>query len=64
MHEETRREMKRIYSMIHEFCREVMNGKGCPECILNTVDVCGENYTLTALRQAEQVILEKYKYKK
>lgn len=64
MHEKTKKETKRIYSLVHDFCREIMKNSGCGNCIIAKANVCNEDYTLSRLREAERLILEKYEYSK
>lgn len=64
MHEQTKRERERINGIIHSFCRgNMMLGKGCVHCVLNELNVCGENkggaiVPMERLREAEKVIDE------
>lgn len=64
MHEKTKQERKRLNDLIFTFCfSEQMRDRGCVNCILNELDVCGEKQggatvTMESLKKAEKIINE------
>ena len=55
----TRAERSRIRKKIHEFCfSESMATKGCANCPLNDIDVCGEAPEMVRMRKADKMIDE------
>ena len=64
MHPQTKAERERLNGVIHDFCRgDTMLGKGCLNCILNDLNVCGDGIgsgqvPMSRLRQAERIINE------